>query len=164
MDPGTTFKGAGLDRPVLTGLTQTTTRERRNWGRWEPRRLCGLKVRRRPPWGPPTAAVRWGCSSWTGTRSAQPLPWFSPGPMGDPVCQGRHLRWFVRVEVTAPNAPKSSSKSGFHPAGRPDVCSSSSCQQHPVLWLCALGPLRGAQTCPAFFLLHRKKYPGNEVS
>ena len=25
--------------------------------------------------------------------------------MGDPVCQGKHLRWFVRAEDTAPNAP-----------------------------------------------------------
>jgi hypothetical protein len=36
--------------------------------------------------------------------SAQPLPWLFPGPMGDAVCQGRLLRWFVRVTVTAPNA------------------------------------------------------------
>ena len=41
--------------------------------------------------------------------SVQPLPWFSLGPMEDPVCQGRHLRWFVRAEVTAPNAPKQES-------------------------------------------------------
>ena len=53
----------------------------------------------------PTAAVCWGCSSWTGARSAQPSPWIFPGPMGDPVCQGRHLRRFVRAAVTAPNAP-----------------------------------------------------------
>jgi hypothetical protein len=25
--------------------------------------------------------------------------------MRDPVCQGKHLRWFVRAAVTAPNAP-----------------------------------------------------------
>jgi hypothetical protein len=31
--------------------------------------------------------------------------WFYLGPMGDPVCQGRPLRWFVLVAVTTPNAP-----------------------------------------------------------
>jgi hypothetical protein len=25
--------------------------------------------------------------------------------LGDPVCQGSHLRWFVRVALTTPNAP-----------------------------------------------------------
>ena len=45
----------------------------------------GLEVRGRPPCGPPSAGVLWGCSSWTGARfSVQPLPWFYPGPMGDP--------------------------------------------------------------------------------
>ena len=38
--------------------------------------------------------------------SAQPLPWFFPGPMGDPVCQGRHLRWFVRVKINSDKAIK----------------------------------------------------------
>ena len=56
-------------------------------------------------------AVRWGRSSWTGAQSPQPLPCFYPGPMGDPVCQGRHLCWFVWAAVTAPtcdlhDAPK----------------------------------------------------------
>jgi hypothetical protein len=38
-------------------------------------------------------------------KSAQPLPLFFPGPLGDPVCQGRHLRWLARADLTTPNAP-----------------------------------------------------------
>jgi hypothetical protein len=37
--------------------------------------------------------------------NAQPLPWFYPGPMGDPVCQGSCLWWLVRDALTPPNAP-----------------------------------------------------------
>jgi hypothetical protein len=34
--------------------------------------------------------------------------------MGDPVCQGRHLRWFVRVTLTAPNAPNECIRTHMH--------------------------------------------------
>jgi hypothetical protein len=32
--------------------------------------------------------------------------------MGDPICQWRHLRWFVQVALTAPNAPNARSDYG----------------------------------------------------
>jgi hypothetical protein len=46
---------------------------------------------------------------------------FYPGPMGDPVCQGRCLWWLVRGKETAPNAPRFLVISG--PAKRPYLSS-----------------------------------------
>ena len=63
-------------------------------------------------------------------RSAQPLPWFFPGPMGDPVCQGRHLRWFVRGALTAPNAPNEQKWA----TSRPSQWKSSECSTTRARW------------------------------
>jgi hypothetical protein len=43
----------------------------------------------------------------SGISSAQPLPWFCPGRMGDSACRGSCLCWFVRGKLTTPNAPNS---------------------------------------------------------
>ena len=44
-----------------------------------------------------------GCSSWTGPRSAQPLPQLILGPLSDSTCLVKCLRGFERVAVTALN-------------------------------------------------------------
>ena len=51
----------------------------------------------------PQLPTRAGVPPLGRARSAQPLPQFFPGQLGDPVCRGRPLRWFVRV-TNAPNA------------------------------------------------------------
>jgi hypothetical protein len=47
-------------------------------------------------------AARWGLPLMKGLGVLNHPPWFFPGPLGDPVCLGRHLRWFVRAALTTP--------------------------------------------------------------